>query len=155
MSRRITSRTEARRHAFHLIFQLPFLENSTENLAQAKAGYLESLYELPGMEELKPATGKNAEYIDRVVWGVLDKKDELDGVIVKFLRDWEISRINKVDLAIMRLCIYEILNENVPPGAAVNEAVEIAKDYGSDESPAFVNGVLGNVAKSIKESNHV
>ena len=149
------SRRDARRHALHIIFQFPFFQMDSEILAQAKAGYLDGLKELPGMETLKPPKGKNAEYVNRATYGVMDRKDEIDGVIEKFLRDWDITRINKVDLAIMRLAIYEMLCEqDVPLGAAVNEAVELAKEYGADESPAFINGVLGNVARSIKESKH-
>jgi N utilization substance protein B len=139
------SRKGARRHAFHLIFQFPFhapLDTST--LAEAKALYYDDLDTSP--------TGRDAEYINRVVWGVLEKLVQLDGVIEKFLKGWVIDRINKVDLAILRLSIYEMLcEEDVPLGVAVNEAVNLAKEYGSEESPAFVNGVLGNISKEIRE----
>jgi N utilization substance protein B len=72
-----------------------------------------------------------------------------------FLKDWAIERINKIDLALLRLCIYEMLCEkDVPDGVAINEAVELAKVYGADESPAFINGVLGGVARQLKERAH-
>ena len=140
------SRRDARRHAFHLVFQIPFFPSiSVETLAEAKLWYYEGLD-----EDVKRPAGRDAEYVDRAAWGVLEKREEIDGVIENFLRDWDISRINKVDLAIMRLSIYEMLCEpDVPLGAAVNEAVELAKEYGADESPAFINGVLGNVARAI------
>jgi N utilization substance protein B len=129
------------------VFGLPFHRVAgVEALAEAKAWYYDGL----GDDDPRPV-GRHAEYIDRASWGVLEKLVELDGVIETFLRDWDIDRINKVDLAIMRLAIYEMLCEpDVPLGAAVNEAVELAKEYGSDESPAFINGVLGNVAREIK-----
>ena len=96
-------------------------------------------------------SGRDTVYIHRVTIGVLEKLPQLDGVIEKFTRGWDIDRLNKVDLALLRLAIYEMLCEpDVPFGVAVNEAVELAKSYGSDESPAFVNGVLGNVAREIK-----
>ena len=138
------SRRDARRHAFHLVFQFPFYHNMcVEALAEAKLCYYE------GLEAVRP-TGRDAEYIDRAAWGVMEKREEIDGVIEKFLRGWELERINKVDLAIMRLSIYEMLREpDVPLGAAVNEAVELAKEYGTDDSAAFINGVLGNVAREI------
>ena len=142
------SRRDARRHAFALVFQLPFHTEATiEALAEAKKWYYEGLN-----EDFPPRPkGKNAEYVDRVVWGVFDRRVQIDTVIQNFLRDWDIGRISKVDLALMRLSIYEMLCEpDVPLGTAVNEAVEIAKEYGTDESPAFVNGVLGNVSRSIK-----
>jgi len=148
-------RREARRHAFHLIFQFPFIINlNVETLAEAKVWYYEGLHELPGLEDLAKPRGKDSKYVDSVAWGVLEKMEEIDGVISNFLRGWELDRINKVDLAIMRLSIYEMLCEDdVPLGASVNEAVELAKEYGTDESPAFINGVLGNVARSIKAKN--
>jgi len=147
------SRRDARRHAFHLVFQIPFLhDQNVEGLAEAKAWYYDGLGEAPGLEGATRPEGRDAEYVDRASWGVLERLGEIDGVISNFLRGWEIDRINKVDLAIMRLSIYEMLCESdVPLGAAVNEAVELAKEYGSDESPSFVNGVLGNVARHIKE----
>jgi len=139
------SRRAARRHAFALVFQLPFHTSGTvEALAEAKKWYYDDL------ENARPK-GNNAQYVDRVVWGVFDRQKQIDSVIENFLRDWDINRINKVDLAIMRLSIYEMLCEpDVPLGTAVNEAVEIAKEFGTDESPAFINGVLGNVSRSIK-----
>jgi len=150
------SRRDARRHAFHLVFQIPFFPSiDVETLAEAKVWYYEGLVDIEGLEWLKRPTGRDAEYVDRAAWGVLEKRDEIDGVIEKFLRGWEIERINKVDLALMRLSIYEMLCEtDVPLGAAVNEAVELAKEYGADESPSFVNGVLGNVARAIGDGKH-
>jgi len=141
------TRRDARRHAFALVFQMPFHENATvQNLAQAKKWYYDDL------AKADRPKGKNAEYIDRAVWGVFDRQAQIDGVIENFLRDWDIERISRIDLAIMRLAIYEMLCEaDVPVGTAVNEAVEIAKEFGTDESAAFVNGVLGNVSRSLKK----
>jgi len=139
------TRRDARRHAFALVFQLPFHLNSVEDLAEAKKWYYDD------MDKPERPRGKNAEYIDRVVWGVFERQEQIDGVIENFLRDWDIGRICRVDLAVMRLAIYEMLCEpDVSAGTAVNEAVELAKAYGTDESSAFVNGVLGNVSRSIK-----
>jgi N utilization substance protein B len=149
-------RKAARRHAFHLIYGLEFSGTaSVEKLAQARAAYYDFLDEGSaedyGFEKLARPKGKDAEYIDRAFWGVFERVAELDGVIENFLRDWTITRINKVDLALMRLSIYEMLCEkDVPLGAAVNEAVELAKEYGVDESSSFINGVLGNVSREIK-----
>lgn len=142
------SRKTARRHAFNLIFTLPYDKMDVEKLAKTKAAYFEYLDET----EQKRPKGKDAEYVDRAFWGVFERLAQLDGVIENFLRDWTVNRLNKADLALMRLAIYEMLCEkDVPLGAAVNEAVELAKEYGADESPAFINGVLGNVAREIKK----
>ncbi|MDR0271813.1 MAG: transcription antitermination factor NusB [Clostridiales bacterium] len=150
------SRRTARRHAFHLVYCLPFCGTaSAEKLAKIKAAYYQFLdegdFEAYGFENFSRPKGRDAEYIDRAFWGVSERCGELDKVIENFLREWTIDRLNKVDLALMRLSIYEMLCEkDVPPGVAVNEAVELAKEYGADESPAFINGVLGNVAREIK-----
>jgi len=141
------TRRDARRHAFALVFQMPFHEKATvEDLAKVKKWYYDDL------AQVDRPKGKYAEYIDRAVWGVFDRQAQIDGVIENFLRDWDVTRISRVDLAIMRLAIYEMLCEaDVPIGTAVNEAVEIAKEFGTDESAAFVNGVLGNVSRSMKD----
>jgi len=144
------TRRDARRHAFALVFQMPFHKDTTvAALAEVKKWYYDDLIDAD-----RPK-GKHAEYIDRAVWGVFDRQMQIDGVIENFLREWDIDRINKIDLALMRLAIYEMLCEpDVPIGTAVNEAVEMAKEYGTDESAAFVNGVLGNVSRSIKSEAH-
>jgi len=146
------TRRDARRHAFNLIFQLPFhIGFNTEVLAETKATYFEFLADNDEENLSARPTGKYAEYIDRAVWGVFDRQNEIDQVISNFLREWTIDRINKVDLALMRLSVYEMLcEEDVPLGVSVNEAVELAKEYGADESPSFINGVLGNVSREIK-----
>lgn len=153
------SRRTARRHAFHLVFALPFYVGANvTKLAEAKAAYYEVLdeneSEAYGFEKFTRPKGRDAEYIDRAFWGVFDRLGEIDQVIENFLREWTLDRINKVDLALMRLSIYEMLCEkDVPLGAAVNEAVELAKEYGAEESPAFINGVLGNITREITRKN--
>lgn len=143
------SRRDARRHGFVLVFQLPFHENTNQNVAELISFYYDQL-----AVDKRPKA-KDAEYINRVVWGVFDRQTEIDQVIEKFLRAWDIHRINKIDLAIMRLSIYEMLCEDdVPMGTAVNEAVELAKEFGTDDSPSFINGVLGNVSRHIADSMH-
>lgn len=151
------SRKTARRHAFHLVYQIPFhCGDGAQSLAEAKAGYIEFLADdksgLDGMESLKKPQGRDAEYVDKTLWGVFDKQRQLDGVIEKFLTNWTLDRIGKVDLALLRLSIYEMLShDDVPLDVAINEAVELAKQYGTDESPRFVNGVLSGVSRAIKE----
>jgi len=149
------SRSDARRHAFVLIFQFPFHNPmDTETLAWLKAHYYDCLEDGPIHNEalvgMRPA-GRDAAYTDRVVWGTLENQAQLDGIIENFLKGWDLNRLSRTDIALLRLAIYEMLREpDVPFGVAVNEAVELAKIYGTDESPAFINGVLGNVAREIK-----
>ncbi len=86
--------------------------------------------------------------------GVYEHVDEIDGLIVKYLTGWTLKRIPKTTLAVLRLAMYEIeYNESMPTAVAVNEAVELAKKFCGDDDPAFVNGVLGSHARSIKAEN--
>ena len=74
---------------------------------------------------------------------------EIDAVIDEYATDWRRDRMAKVDLAIIRLAVYEIrFDENIPDKVAANEAVEIAKEYGGESSPSFVNGVLGRIIRA-------
>ena len=88
------------------------------------------------------------EYIQKIVMGVSEKYDEINNIILSKLKGWTISRIAKIDLAILRLSIYEIMYTDIPEKVSVNEAVEIAKTYGDDNSSNFVNGVLAKVIES-------
>lgn len=77
---------------------------------------------------------------------VLNHKEEIDDKIKKAAPEFPIEKINKVDLAILRLAIYELLfKKNVPTKVAIDEAIELAKEFGGETSPAFVNGALGNI----------
>lgn len=77
---------------------------------------------------------------------ILDKKKLVDGFIEKAAPEFPIEKINKIDLAILRLAVFELLVEKKePPKVIIDEAVELAKEYGGETSPAFVNGALGNI----------
>ena len=83
---------------------------------------------------------------------VLANKEEIFKIIEKFAPDWPIAKIAKVDRAILEIGVYEIVfNEDIPPVVAINEAVEIAKHYGDNSSPKFVNGVLSSVMNQYNE----
>ena len=81
-----------------------------------------------------------------LVGGVLANREEIDKIIAEFASAWPISQMAVVDRNILRIAVYEIIaEEDTPPRVAVNEAVELAKRFGSDTAPGFVNGVLGSV----------
>jgi N utilization substance protein B len=142
------TRSQARCHAFILVFQFPFHPFDIEGLAQAKMLYYD------GLENDERPKGKHAAYIERAVIGTWDRLAQIDGVVMHFLKNWTIERINKIDLALLRLCIYEMLCEkDVPVGVAINEAVTLSKQYGSDESPAFINGVLGGISRELDKND--
>lgn len=92
---------------------------------------------------------ETAEYGGSLFMGVASRLKEIDAIIQAHSAHWKTSRMGLVDLSVMRVCVYEMKFEGIPPSVAINEAVEIAKTYGSTESSSFVNGILDNVAKSI------
>ena len=86
-----------------------------------------------------------------LVCGVVENKNHLDEIIIETAPEWPIEQIAKIDLIILRIAIFELLiAQNVPPKVAIDEAVELAKEFGSDSSGKFVNGVLGTVVEKKK-----
>jgi N utilization substance protein B len=129
---------------------------------KARSVALQALYEIDAvghdpeatlshlLEEAK-LTGENASFTREMVRGVVQYKEKLDAHIRRFAPAWPVEQIAVVDRNILRLAIFEILLDNrVPVKVAINEAVELAKDFGSDNSPRFINGVLGAVSALIK-----
>lgn len=80
-----------------------------------------------------------------LVKDILKQKNHLDKLIEKAAPTWPVEKLNKIDLAILRLAVYELENEKTPPKVVIDEAVELAKEYGSESSSSFVNGVLGTI----------
>lgn len=134
------SRKKARDNAFKCVYELEF--GRDENLDKI----LEYCYK----ENDNKAEEK--EYIEMVLKGIKEHLEEIDEIILSKLKNWSIDRIAKIDLAILRLAIYEIMYvEDIPEKVSANEAVELAKTYGNNDSKSFVNGVIAKVIES-KES---
>ena len=95
----------------------------------------------------------DTDFVDALVRGVLQAQSELDIKIQPIAQDWPIEQIARIDRNILRIGLYELLNESeiVPPKVAINEAVELAKAFGSDNSSKFVNGVLGTAFRTLVE----
>ena len=130
------SRTELREHIFKMLFRIEF--NNEEEMREQEALYFELLGDI---------SEKDRAYILEKYQAILEKVEEIDGLLNELTTGWKTSRMNRVDLTILRLATYEIKwDEQVPTGVAINEAVELAKKYSSDSGPAFVNGVLAKVA---------
>lgn len=100
-------------------------------------------------EQDSPEAQKSMNYAEKVIKGTLAQVEAIDEKIGKYAIDWEVKRMSGIDRNILRMAIYEMLyaEEKVPAGVAINEAVEIAKVYGSDETPKFVNGILGKLMR--------
>ena len=127
------SRRELREQIFKLIFRAEFYDK--EELPEQEKLFFED-YEL----NMKP---EDETYISEKSNKILEKLDERDGMINQEAKGWTTERMGKIELTILRLAIYEIkFDEDVPAGVAINEAVEIAKKFGQEESAGFVNGVL-------------
>jgi N utilization substance protein B len=88
-------------------------------------------------------------FVDTLVLGIEENQDKIDAILTPAAPDWPIPQISLVDLVILRMGIYELLfNSEVPPKVAINEAVELAKAFGGENSSRFVNGVLGTVFRA-------
>ena len=130
-------RRELREHIFRLLFRIEF--NESEDMPEQVALY---------MEDIPMATEKDQEYIEAKYQAIADRLEEIDEMLNKVAEGWKVSRMGKVELTIMRLAAYEIcFDEDVPASVAINEAVEMAKIFGGDDSPAFINGVLGKLVQ--------
>ena len=130
------NRSQVRELAFKLLYQIEiqkevsnedielFFENNQINSEEAK------------------------EYIEDVINGVAKESTDIIEEISKNLKqDWEVDRISKINLALLKLAIYEIKYKEIPFKVAINEAVELAKAYGEESSPVFINGILASIVK--------
>ena len=148
------TRSTARHLAIQLCFAAAASGRSPAELAEdfftmdhfASLAEVDELYfELP--------RGKTLDYILRLSGLVIEKQEELDDYIERYARGWRPERISKTALAVLRCAICEILYfEDVPAGAAINEAVELAKNYDDADTVAFINGVLGSFVRGVQEA---
>ena len=131
------NRSEIREQAFKLIYSLEIQKK--EPLEEQIELYIEA----------NDITNKNAvEYIKDAILGIEKNREEIVEKIENNLKsEWKIDRISKVDLAILKLAIYEIKYKEIPFKIVINEAVELAKKYGEDSSKNFVNGILASIVK--------
>lgn len=134
------TRRELRENTFVMLFHKEF-----HDIDEMKEQF--ELY----FEKKAPMSEKDETYVSERVYDILSKLNEIDSDIEEASESWTVSRMSKIDLSIMRLAYYEMrYDESVPLQVAINEAVEIAKLYGGDNSPSFINGVLGKLAKNGK-----
>lgn len=102
-------------------------------------------------EQADTLSGSDKTFLENLVAGVTDRQEELDAVIGKYAQGWALNRLGKVDLTILRMAVYELMcMPEIPVGATINEAVELAKRYAEDKSSGFINGILGSAAKEIR-----
>ena len=136
------------------------VDNMDRSTARAQAMKLIYEWEMGGdggeetrlnLLEIKPGE-READYMNALVDGVREHVAEIDETLSKYLRDWTVDRLTRVDLAILRLAAYELSLGKTPAGVVINEAVELANQFSTDKAGAFVNGVLGNIARGTTEA---
>lgn len=131
------TRRELRDAAFKMLFHKEF-----HNIEELEEQYSFFREELVHMDE------QDSTYVHDRVFDIVEHIDEIDSAIETASVDWTVRRMAKVDLTILRLAYYEIkFDDDIPMKVAINEAVELAKIYGGDDSPAFINGILGKLAE--------
>ena len=146
------TRGDARELAVHLIYAREFTGEEPQQIVSSRLNkeYYDLLKEENQIYSDRPSRAQTA-YIDSVVSGVANRTEDLNAIIQKFSIGWDVSRISRLTRTVMQLAVFEILYvEDVPTGVAISEAVRIAKMYDGDDTGAFVNGILGAFARSLK-----
>ena len=130
-------RTEAREQAFRLLYSLQLMDE--KNIEEQLEIFIQE-------NEIKDKDG--VDYIKDVIVGTNKYNEEIEKSISENIKsDWDINRISKIDLTLLKLGIYEIIYSKLPYKVVINEVVELAKKYGDDNSKSFVNGVLASIVK--------
>ncbi len=141
-------RKNAREDAFRLLFEQNV---NPEEAAEKLERYFEVAPKEQKAEEpfyVNRPSEEDRKYTRLVVEGVQSHAEEIDSLIQNNLKDWEMDRVSKISIAVLRLAIFEILYmEDIPAEVSASEAVTIAKKYDSPSAGSFVNGVLGNIIK--------
>ncbi len=131
----LSERTRARILAMQALYELDATNHSQEVVVRRR------------LEEDSPPAGV-AQYMIELIDGVRGRQEEIDSAIAAAAPAWPLDQMARVDKSILRLAIFEMIHQNdVPPKVAINEAVEVAKQFGHESSPKFVNGVLGTIER--------
>lgn len=139
------TRSEIREEIFRMLFQAEFHDH--EDLPVIVERSLDEENSFPEPEDRSTISSEDMDEIEAKVKDISGRINDLDSEINEVSESWKTSRMNKVDLTLIRLALYEMEHDGLEPGIAINEAVELAKRYGTAESGKFVNGVLGGLAR--------
>lgn len=135
----MSARSKARKRALDILFQADVRGEAPATILAAEARRAAN----------EPAREGSWLYAREIVDGVIDNRDEIDEQITTSAKDWSLARMPAVDRALLRIGAWELLyNDEVPAAVAIDEAVELAKEFSTDESGAFVHGVLGRISRS-------
>ncbi|MDT8716580.1 transcription antitermination factor NusB [Clostridium sp. 19966] len=132
------NRSKSREEAMKLLFQMMINKNTIDEEIE--------IYNEDGEDK----AGVDMKYIEKVLKGVDENLEQVDKKIEENLVNWKINRLSKINLAILRICAYEMIyDEEIPKAVAINEGIELAKRYSDDKSGKFVNGVLDKINKGL------
>lgn len=135
----MSARTKARKRALDILFQSDVRGEDTATILAAEARRAAA----------EPAREGSWLYAREIVDGVIDNREEIDEQITTFAKDWSLARMPAVDRALLRIGVWELLyNDEVPAGVAIDEAVELAKEFSTDDSGSFVHGVLARISRA-------
>ncbi|MCI9017077.1 MAG: transcription antitermination factor NusB [Clostridia bacterium] len=130
------NRSASREQAFKLLYSLEIQQDEHEEQMQL---YIQN-------NEIQDK--KSIEYITNTVNGInKNQKEILELISTKLKAEWQLERISKINISLLKLAIYEIIYNQIPYKVAINEVIELAKKYGEDNSPAFINGLLASIVK--------
>lgn len=133
-------RREQRECIFQLLFRVEF--NRQEDMPEQESLYMDDIREEQTVRE------KDEAYILGKYSRIVEELPKIDTMLDQVSRGWKTSRMGKVELTVLRLAVYEMkFDEDIPEKVAINEAVELARKFGGDDAPAFVNGVLAKLAE--------
>ncbi len=136
---------ERREHLMRLLYLREFHEN--EEIAEQNQLYFDVILPTEGIE-----SDASPEILDKYN-KLVEKLPEIDSVLIARMKNWNIERIGLVEKSLLRLCAYEIMFEGISEKIAINEAVELAKTYGGQQSGGFINGVLARIVKGLETNN--
>lgn len=130
-------RRKSREFALQVLYQLNITkQDAIQALTQFEANFL--------------SDGETDEFLKRLVLGVLEHFPELDRLIEKYSENWRLDRINIIDRNILRMALFELLYcEEIPPKVTINEAIDLGKRYGSEDSGSFINGILDRIQNEV------
>ena len=128
-----TNRSELRKKIMTILYQISVYKSNKIN------------YDVN--EVIKEVLEIENDFVKQIVYGSLEKSDELDNIANKYLKDWTIDRLGKTDSAILRMSLYELLYTDTPDIVCINEAIELAKEYSDEKVKNMINAVLDNVMK--------
>lgn len=150
---KIESRRIARESFMQLLYEMEAQKDFSNQKRLQFLSQLELLRDYNEEEDKRPV---ETEYINNMFKIVTSNLSDIDKILIDSSAHWKLDRISRVDLAIIRLSVAEILYfDEIPDSVSINEAVELAKKFGSEESSKFVNGILGKVSRGKNEDKHI